>query len=135
VLLRGNGHTVEVVVTSVFSENGAASRRSSEPRPPCGRQSKPQRRSEDAPAPVSAGAHASYFLLAGAFLAAVRFAGALRAAGFFAGAFLAAVLFAGAFLAAGFLAAGFFAALATVVLLSMESRESAHVDIVIRLIS
>lgn len=114
------------------------------PRPPCGRKSKPQRRSEDATAPVSAGACANYFLLAGAFLAVVLFAGAFRAAGFraavfFAGAFLAAVFlagafFAGAFFAAGFLA-GFFAAIATVLLLSMESRESAHADIVIRLTS
>jgi hypothetical protein len=75
--------------------------------------------------------------LAGAFLAPDFLAGALRAAGFFfAGAFLAADFFlAGAFFAADFFEADFFAALATVVLLSMESRESAHTDIVIRLTS
>jgi hypothetical protein len=85
-----------------------------------------------------AGASANYFLFAGAFLAADFFlAGAFLAADFFlAGAFLAADFFlAGAFFADDFLEADFFAALATVVLLSMESRESAHVDIVIRLMS
>jgi hypothetical protein len=106
--------------------------RSSDLRPPCDRNSKPQRRSEDVAAPGSAGASASYFLLAGDFLA--DFFAVLRAAGFFlAGAFLAADFLAGDFFA-DFLA-GFFAALATVVLLSMESRESAHADIVIRLMS
>lgn len=74
-----------------------------------------------------------YFRFAGAFLAAFFFAGAFLAADFFAGAFLAAVFFAGAFLAADFFAADFFAALATVILLSMESRESAHINIVNRL--
>jgi hypothetical protein len=60
-------------------------------------------------APTEADALSNYFLLAGAFLAA---------------GFLAAAFFAGAFLA------GFLAALANVLLLSMESRESAHARIV-----
>lgn len=87
---------------------------------------------------LSAGASANYFLLAGAFLAPVFFlADALRAAGFFfVAAFLAADFFlAGAFFADDFFEADFFAALATIVLLSMESRESTHTDIVIRLTS
>jgi len=88
---------------------------------------------------LSAGAPANYFLFAGAFFLAADFfrAGAFLAADFFrAGAFLAADFFrAGAFFADDFFEADFFAALATVVLLSMESRESAHADIVIRLIS
>jgi hypothetical protein len=68
---------------------------------------------------LSAGASANYFLFAGAFFLAADF--------FLAGAFLAADFFlAGAFFADDFLEADFFAALATVVLLSMESRESAH---------
>jgi hypothetical protein len=101
--------------------------------------------------PVSTGNPADYFLLAGAFLAAVVrvvvfravavfLAGAFLAADFvavvfFAAGFLAAVFVAVDFRAAGFFAAGFFAAVATVVLLSVESRESAHTDIVIRLTS
>jgi hypothetical protein len=66
-------------------------------------------------APTEADALSSYFLLAGAFLAA---------------GFLAAAFFAGAFFA-GFLAA----ALANVLLLSMESRESAHARIVVQVSS
>lgn len=95
-----------------------------------------------------AGTFASYFLLAAAFLAVLFLrAGAFLAAVFFragaflapdflrAGAFLAAVFFDDALRAVDFFEADFFAALATVVLLSMESRESTHTDIVIRLTS
>ena len=66
-------------------------------------------------APTEADPLSNYFLLAGAFLAA---------------GFLAAAFFAGAFFA------GFFvAALANVLLLSMESRESAHARILVQLVS
>jgi hypothetical protein len=71
---------------------------------------------EASTAPDEADALSNYFLLAGAFLAA---------------GFLAAAFFAGAFLAAGF----FVAALANVLLLSMESRESAHARILVQVSS
>ena len=86
------------------------------PRPPRDRsKSKSRRRggSSDGAGGL-AGAYPDYFLLAGAF---------------FAGFFLAADFFAVAFFA------GFFAALANVVLLSMESRESAHARILVQLVS
>ena len=61
----------------------------------------------------SADARTDYFLFAGAFLA-----------GFFFAVFFAAAFF-----------AGFFAALANVLLLSMESRESAHARILVQVSS
>jgi uncharacterized membrane protein YvlD (DUF360 family) len=71
-------------------------------------------------APAETGADPNYFLLAGAFFTVLRAAGFFLAAGFF---------FAGAFLA------GFLAALANGILLSMESRESAHARILVHVSS
>jgi hypothetical protein len=89
-------------------------------RPPRDRSmSRPRRRREVPTASTEADASPNYFLLAGAFFAVLR-AGFFLAAGFF---------FAVAFLA------GFLAALANGILLSMESRESAHARILVHVSS